>query len=63
MRPEKSLYIIYVYDEGGTIGAKKFNAARKVQTKKLFHAFIWNIDNYAFLYRALKLSVQQFMQI
>ena len=35
MRPEKSLYIIYVYDKGGTNGAKKFNAARKVQTKKI----------------------------
>ena len=35
MRPEKRLYIIYVYDKGGTNGAKKFNAARKVQTKKI----------------------------
>ena len=35
MRQEIAYTLYMLYDKGGTNGAKKFNAARKVQTKKI----------------------------
>ena len=42
---------------------KSLMRPEKCKLKKLFYAFIWNTDIYVSSYRALKLSVQQFMQI